>query len=373
MVMYKQNQGLVAGGTIGPQSSGGMMSPQKKPATYSVQSMGDFFNIRNIPFLSNIANTVQRFTDPYGYNANQAAKNQEAQQLRNTFQSTAQQSVAPPMPTQRPLMAPPSAPVAQAAAPIKPAPRVGATYSLPTNVTDIGPVSQEPTVTAGYRPPLRSAAADIQNPFTPEMQALMESKAIEQAEQQAAVTAQRLNAQLAGTGLMSGGPSGLSASMARQVASATEANRLNALREIGLQVPQMRADFDLRRAGVVDPYNISASAEGRAFARQPLELGGMERQNVLLDKQGRQLDIQNSLNQLELDIKGDPEVLKSTIQALIDGNHLKGAELEAAKILLEENDPKAWWNNQAYKAGKEGILTVLKGFAEGAGRGLASK
>jgi hypothetical protein len=248
-------------------------------------------------------------------------------------------------------------------APTRPAPRVGATFSLPTNM-------DSQTVDETFRPPARSAAADIQNPFTPEMQALMESKAIEQAEQQAAVTAQRLNAQLAGTGLMSGGPSGLSASMARQVASSTEANRLNALREIGLQVPQMRAEFDLRRAGVVDPYNISASGEGRAFARQPLELGGMERQNVLLDKQGRQLDIQNSLNELELGIKGNPEVIKSTVQALIDGNHLKGAELEAAKILLEENDPKAWWNNQAYKAGKEGILTVLKGFATGVGRSV---
>lgn len=405
MVMYKQNRGFEAKGTIGPQSTGGIMSSQKKPQ-YSVQSMGDLSGLRNIPFLSNISDTAQRFTDPYGYRASQAAKNQEAQQLRSTFQSAAQQSVkAPPMPS-APLMAPKAAqrkltqqemnelssafqkatgrafstseeaagwaapdehyvnlhnqyvPRAPQSSPVRPAPRAGATYFLPT------PVSQEPPVTAEYRPPLRSAVVDIQNPFTPGMQALMEAKAIEQAEQQAAITAQRLNAQLAGTGLMSGGPSGLSASMARQVASATEANRLNALREIGLQVPQMRAEFDMRKAGMIDPYNRDMFTVASQLARQPGELKSQELQN------SRQ-EIENELAKINLTVSSDPSVVRAKIQEFADNARKLGNEIKAQEYLLIMSDPNAWWNNEIYKTAKEAGLSFIGGASQGVGQAAA--
>jgi len=348
MVMYKQNRGLEAKGTIGPQSTGPMMAPKKKPQ-YNLQS---FAGTQPTP-----APQPQKKAPPMP-SAPMMAPRQMTQEQMNTLYNAyggvknfvnsplgggaagfdelmAEYNRIAPRTTQRP------------------APRVGAIYSLPTNVTDVGPVSQEPTVTAGYRPPVESAAARVQNPFTPEMQALMEAKAIEQAEQQAAVTAQRLNAQLAGTGLMSGGPSGLSAGIARQVAMGTEANRLNALREIGLQVPQMRAEFDLRQAGMIDPYNINVSGEARALSRQPGELS-------LQEQQIRSAVIENDLKAIGLEQERDERVRQARIDDILNKAGLTDLERQAAERAFNESNPENPWNWRIWGALAGGIDALEK-------------
>lgn len=329
--MYKQNQGLMARGTVGAQSTGGTTIPTRKLQSINLGGTGAAMG------RPSVGSQIWGALNPMNWNIGPSAGTQPTP-------APQPQQKAPPMPS-APMMAPRQIQ--------RPAPRVGAIYSLPTNVTDVGPVSQEPTVTAGYRPPVESAAARVQNPFTPEMQALMEAKAIEQAEQQAAVTAQRLNAQLAGTGLMSGGPSGLSAGVARQVAMGTEANRLNALREIGLQVPQMRAEFDLRQAGMIDPYSINASGEARALSRQPGELS-------LQEQQIRSAVIENDLKAIGLEQESDERVRKARIDDILNKAGLTDLERQAAERAFEESDPENPWNWRIWGALAGGIDALEK-------------
>ena len=286
------------------------------------------------------------------------------------------------------------------AAPVQTAPRTpepamqttGAMSQQPSGVS----YGQSSALGANYRPPAQSAWANFENPFTPERQRLLEAQAIQQAEEQASVTAGRLGSQLAGAGLMSGGGTGLSQSMAQQLAMQTEGQRSQALRDIALQVPMQRAELEARRAAGLDAYAPTAFGMSERIALQPstirraeaeadiagitasrgeqmlpLDIQRAEEEINVLQEQGTAARLQNALGNIDLRIKGNQDVINAEINKLINQGQLSGVELQAARNILSQNDPNAWWNNEWWRFFKEGTLSVLAGVAQGAGRAAA--
>jgi len=324
MVMYKQGSGLVAGGTIGPQSTGPMMAPKK--LQYNLQSTSS----EPIPGYTYEMNPVEyqlsRFT-------NWLSGGQNAKLQEDAWKKT---QPAPPMPQapQAPQSAPPM--------PLRPSQAQASLQAQPA-------AASGQVVTPSFRLPLQSRMESVKNPYGEEYQRALEGRAVEQAEQQAAIQARQLSSQLATSGLMSGGSAGLSAALGQQLALQTGGERSRALRDIALQVPGKRAEFEATRAREVDAYNRNLQSVAMDLEMQPSRVGTAQAQ---LQAQ----NIQNALGGLDLDTK---QKLQETVlnDAAIQ-NEMNKLNLNAAQVLQFMNDPTQWWNHPAWP-----LLSRIAGLA----------
>jgi hypothetical protein len=353
MVMYKQNQGLMAKGTVGTQSTGGTMMPKRNLMSsggaedFSGQDWGGKIPGRPTDFFGQVGYTIaDMFTHgQYGRDraieAARARAKQEAaaKSQQDELTSMSQALGAAGMPaggadTAEEIRAKYNQMLAArqtAQSQRVQAPQVGAMSAAQP--------AQQQVVTPAFRLPVQSRAESVVNPHSEEHQRMLEGQAVEQAEQQAAIQARQLSSQLATSGLMSGGPAGLSAALGQQLAMQTGGERSRALRDIGLQVPGKRAEFEMARAREIDAYNRNLQSVALDLEMQPSRVGTAQAQ---LQAQ----NIQNAINGLDLNTR--QRLQETVISDAKIQNEINKLNLDAAQVLQFMNDPTQWWNHPAW-------------------------
>lgn len=134
------------------------------------------------------------------------------------------------------------------------------------------------TVDASYKTPLQSRMEALANPFDANYQNRMAGQGISNAERQYSQAAQRARAALASRGLMSGGGTGLEASLLNQAAMETAGARERALTGAALDTATRGADFEFRRAGAIDAYNRGLMSDAQALSLLPSQVSLAEAQ-----------------------------------------------------------------------------------------------
>jgi Trp operon repressor len=376
MVMYKQGSGLVAGGTIGPQSAGGIMSPQKKPATYSVQSTSGVWPA-NIPIPG-----YSYEMNPVEYQASRLTNwLSGGQQEKTREEAWKKTQAAPPMPS-APLMAPKAAPrqmtqeqmnaLYNAYGGVKNfvnSPLGGGAASfdelmaeynrlVPRNIQDRveaqtaqAPAQSRAEVAAGqqhigpgFTMPTRSAFEDLVNPYDEVYKGGLMSAAGGRVARQFAPGRERLQQDLAARGISPDSP--LFMSMMAQGADREDAARGAAIEQAMLEGAGKQAEFDRFKATGIADYTRAGAELALRQERQPAEL--------------RSLAADATVREAEASIAADPATInakKREIQAKLG---MAEAELEAALNFLETTDPNKWWNHPGWRAGGAFVDSVSK-------------
>lgn len=128
------------------------------------------------------------------------------------------------------------------------------------------------TVDASYRTPLQSRLEGLANPFGENYQQRLAGQGISNAEQQYRQAADRTRSMLASRGLMSGGGTGLQASLMNQAAMDAAGARERALTGAATDTATRAADFEFRRAGAIDAYNRGLMSDAQALSLLPSQV-----------------------------------------------------------------------------------------------------
>jgi len=365
MVMYKQNQGLRASGTIGPQSTGPMMAPKKKPQ-YSVQSVGGSATLPGRPtgYLERVGYDIADLFTGGQYGRDRAMEYQQQQQK------------APPMPS-APMMAPKDTrqfsserfiPLAREMA-NRGTPLTGReTYgelenlynqNIPRRVSaasianalggidnlvrqnDAMAAAQQPeTVTGDYRMPIKDPYEDLLNPYGDDYRTGLMSRASGEVARQFAPQREQLAANLAARGISPDSP--LFQSIMAQQTQSEAASRASGIASAEREGLQSWANFELQKRAGKAGYINQLQAAGERLARQPAEIGSLQAK--------AQADIANaalaSMN-AETRLKFSQELEKSIEnEFLMQGYKTDQAKIEAnaAARLFEQTDPDQWYN-----------------------------
>jgi Trp operon repressor len=384
MVMYKQGSGLVAGGTIGPQSTGGIMSPQKKPQ-FNLQS---FAGTQPTPQGQSPATTSgipwmpTDFWGQVGYRtANLFTGGQYGIDRAREYAAQQQAPKAPPMPS-APLMAAPKtasrqlsqeevralseafkkstgrdfATSEEGASWTKPieyylnlynqyVPRVtqAQVAQAPTQARAEAAAAQ-PFIGPGFTMPTRSAFEDLVNPYDEIYKGGLMSAAGGRVARQFAPGRERLQQDLAARGISPDSP--LFMSMMAQGADREDAARGAAIEQAMLEGAGKQAEFNRFKATGIADYTRAGAELALRQERQPAEL--------------RSLAADATVREAEASIAADPATInakKREIQAKLG---MTEAELEAALNFLETTDPNKWWNHPGWRAGGAFVDSVSK-------------
>lgn len=137
-----------------------------------------------------------------------------------------------------------------------------------------GAMSQQKgaTVDANYRTPIQSRLEGLANPFGENYQQRLAAQGINNAEQQYGQASDRIRSMLASRGLMSGGGTGLEASMMRQAAMEAAGARERAITGAATDTATRAGDFEFRRAGAIDAYNRGLMSDAQALSLLPSQV-----------------------------------------------------------------------------------------------------
>jgi hypothetical protein len=378
MVMYKQGSGLVAGGTIGQQSTGGIMSP-KKPQ-YSVQSMDDGgFKAGGLgSVISGAAQGVGSFIQGLGNIGVLGGQSRGNIFTYTPPGSQSQQPKAPPMPS-APMMAPKDTrqftsdrfiPLAQEMAkrgmPLtgretyddlerlygQYVPRVTqAQVAQAPNQARAEAAAGQQFIGPGFTMPTRSAFEDLVNPYDEIYKGGLMSAAGGRVARQFAPGRERLQQDLAARGISPDSP--LFMSMMAQGADREDAARGAAIEQAMLEGAGRQAEFDRFKAtGRADWARAGAELAMRQ-ERQPGELS-MQEQQV------RSAAIENDLRAIGLEQARDPRVRQAMVDDILNKSGLNALERQAAERAFRESDPENPWNWRVWGAIAGGIDALEK-------------
>lgn len=358
--MYKQNQGLMAKGTVGTQATGGTLAPKKK--SYSLQSAQGDFQLGGVGgALSSIGKGVGSFVDTLG-----RAGVLGGQSRGNLFTYTPG-AFAGTQP--RPQAPEATQPATQTPARAISQPEImdlinsGYIYTA-RGMSDEGlmrardkmmadragaqgrmsaaPVRQQQapeTITPEFRMPITSPYAKLVNPYGTDYRTGMMARVSGQTARQFAPQREQLEASLAARGISRESP--LFQSMMAQQQAAESGARLQAVsaaEEAGLQAA---ANWEMQRAQGEAGYQQTLQDVANRLARQPGELAQLEAASRLTTAQA-------DIASIDALIKADPEVKAATKRKVLAESGMSDVEYQAAMNLLERMDPNKWWNHPAW-------------------------
>lgn len=267
------------------------------------------------------------------------------------------------------------------------------------------------TVDANYRTPLQSRLEGLANPFGDNYQQRLAAQGISNAERQYSQAADRTRAMLASRGLMSGGGTGLQASLMNQAAMEAAGARERALTGAATDTATRAADFEFRRAGAIDAYNRGLMSDAQALSLLPSQVALTQAQaqqagtnarladatfndnvsqaNIATSRAAADRDTaraQADIARVDAQIKAlSPEQIAQmkevAVQTALDNGLLKREEVKAAKQMIADMERKSVsdmpeWLKQTLRIGLP-IAGAAGGFLLGgpvgalAGGGLA--
>lgn len=238
------------------------------------------------------------------------------------------------------------------------------------------------TVSAGYRTPVRSRVEDVANPFGQNYLQSLEERAISNTAQQMGAQREQIRAMLASRGLMSGGGTGLEAQLMAQAMGEGYRARAEAVDRARTQTALEAANFEQRRAQLIDAYNRGLMSDAQALALLPGQIRLGEAQAGLGEAQEQvarrtvEPTVQSRFSEaeqrgLEVESMQLANALKRYTpeqQAQIRESVLKKAVSEGlidergAQELLRETDPNAWWNHPGWRIAR-GVMDFQKHIA----------
>jgi hypothetical protein len=354
MVMYKQNRGLVAGGTIGPQSTGPMMAPKKKPQ-YSVQSVsgGTAAPKAYIPGYTYQMNPVEeqisRFTNWLSGGENARLQAERAKALTQK---------APPMPS-APMMAAPARQTVLSSDQVKELIDGGYIFQERgmTNegmlrvynkmMADRGASSPQQTpaqaraeaasearfITPDFRLPTRSPVSGLINPYSKEYGEGLMTRASARMAKQFAPGRERLQQDLAMRGISPDSP--LFQSLMAQSAEREQVASGEAIDRAMMEGTKLAADWEQWKAREEADWLRSGADYARQLATQPADV--------------RIRNAQADAEEARTLIATNPGVIESEITQRVSRGQIDAADAEAALRMLAETDPSQWWNHPAWK------------------------
>lgn len=256
------------------------------------------------------------------------------------------------------------------------------------------------TVDASYRTPLQSRLEGLANPFGENYQQRLAGQGISNAEQQYRQAADRTRSMLASRGLMSGGGTGLQASLMNQAAMDAAGARERALTGAATDTATRAADFEFRRAGAIDAYNRGLMSDAQALSLLPSQValtqaqaqqagtnarladatfgnnvglsnaslrqanadadlagGTVDARKRLANSQADQAAIANDI--AKLDYSTRQQLQENVLARAKNELALSDAEVQSARRFMNETDPNQWWNWSGWK-GVKGLLDFVK-------------
>lgn len=370
MVMYKQNQGLMAKGTVGTQTTGGTTMP-KKPQSYNLQSIN--FGGMSASGRPSVGSQIWGALNPINWNLGPSAGTQPTPKPP----SIEQQAPQPTTSAQRTELSQPeimdlinNGYIYTARGMSNEGLRIAYDKMMSDRRAAQGrmsapqapqqqaqPVQAQQVITPEFRMPTTSPYANIVNPYGTDYRTGLMSRVSGQTARQFTPQREQLEANLAARGISRESP--LFQSMMAQQEAAESGARLQAVsaaEEAGLQAA---ANWEMQRAQGEADWLQSLQLASERLARQPLDIQQAE-------QEVESARIRNKIDRARASVVTAPESIRAELDKVLRDAELGEIEVNAARDLYERS--KEWLNSEGGRFAREVLLELIRGGFQLAGR-----
>lgn len=362
--MYKQNQGLMAKGTVGTQATGGTLAPKKKPSSYSLSSLGQPIYGTNIR--TPVGSQMWGLLNPINWGPSAGT------QPTPRPPSIEQQAPQPTTRAQRTELSQPeimdlinNGYIYTARGMSNEGLRTAYDKMMSDRRAAQGRMSApqasqqqaQQVITPEFRMPTTSPYANVVNPYGADYRTGMMSRVSGQTARQFAPQREQLEASLAARGISRESP--LFQSMMAQQQAAESGARLQAVsaaEEAGLQAA---ANWEMQRAQGEANWLQNLQLASERLARQPLDIQQAE-------QQVESARIRNKIDRARASVVTAPASIQAELDKVLRNAELGEIDVKAARLLYERSTE--WLNSPGGSMAKEVLLELIRGGSQLAGK-----